>query len=99
MGWPSSLFDGWEVRSPIRWQHRLQREHPTCTERRSLTQSADGRVATVSADGMTTLLSNKNAKKLLDSNRPSHGSPLHFLISNGQRPGCECMSYAISSRS
>jgi len=37
-----------EARSKIRWQHRLNREHPTGTERtKSLTKSADGRVATV----------------------------------------------------
>ena len=41
-------------RSPIRWQHRLKREHPTCTERPSLIKSADGRVATV-AEGTTYL--------------------------------------------
>jgi len=35
-------------RSTIRWQHRLQREHPTCTERNKnrSPKSADGRVAT-----------------------------------------------------
>jgi hypothetical protein len=27
---------GMELRSTIRWQHRLKREHPTFTERRSL---------------------------------------------------------------
>src|SRR5712692_5850249 len=35
-------------RSIIRWQHRLKREHLTCTERPNRSQkSADGRVATV----------------------------------------------------
>jgi len=38
---------GVEEKSTNRWQHRLQRERPTCTERKSLTQSADGRMATV----------------------------------------------------
>ena len=32
MGWSTSAFDE-EERSPNRWQHRLKREHPTCTER------------------------------------------------------------------
>ena len=35
-------------RSLIRWQHRLNRERPTCTERNdSLLESADGSMATV----------------------------------------------------
>src|SRR5665811_2638094 len=34
-------------RAPIRWQHRLKREPPTCTERNeSLLESADGSMAT-----------------------------------------------------
>ncbi|SRR6266496_226520 len=37
-------------RSTIRWQHRLKRERPTCTERKNRSsKSADGRVATVMA--------------------------------------------------
>jgi hypothetical protein len=45
--WPN-FHREMEERSTIRWQHRLKREHPTCTERskKSLTKSADGRVAT-----------------------------------------------------
>ena len=35
-------------RSPNRWQHRLKRERPTCTERNdSLLESANGSMATV----------------------------------------------------
>jgi len=30
--WPTSVVR-WIERSTIRWQHRLKREHPTCTER------------------------------------------------------------------
>jgi hypothetical protein len=34
--------------APNRWKHRLNREHPTCTERNeSLLESADGSMATV----------------------------------------------------
>src|SRR5277367_708647 len=46
MAWPDFHRET-EERSTNRWQRRLQREHPTCTERinRSL-KSADGRVAT-----------------------------------------------------
>ena len=45
MAWPN-FHREMEERSTNRWQRRLKREHPTCTERRSLTKSADGRVAT-----------------------------------------------------
>ena len=45
IAWPTLIFK-MEERSTNRWQHRLKRERPTCTERKSLTQSADGRVAT-----------------------------------------------------
>src|ERR1017187_2823473 len=51
-------------RSKIRWQHRLKREHPTCTERtnRSL-KSADGRVATVATRrGRKNLVQRKNKR-------------------------------------
>ncbi len=33
IAWPTSMLE-MEERSPIRWQHRLKREHPTGTERR-----------------------------------------------------------------
>jgi hypothetical protein len=46
IAWPTSILE-MEERSTNRWQHRLKREHPTCTGRESLTKSADGRVATV----------------------------------------------------
>jgi hypothetical protein len=47
MAWPN-FHREMEERSTNRWQHRLKREHPTCTERnqKSLIESADGRVAT-----------------------------------------------------
>jgi hypothetical protein len=47
MAWPSFHPLKMEPRSTIRWQHRLKREHPTCTERiNRSSKSADGRVAT-----------------------------------------------------
>ena len=47
IAWPS-FHPRWKQRSTIRWQHRLKREHPTCTERRKRSsKSADGKVATV----------------------------------------------------
>ena len=57
IAWPN-FHREMEERSKIRWQHRLKREHPTCTERniKSLIESADGRVATglVGVSGPTT---------------------------------------------
>src|SRR5450755_4822634 len=52
MAWPN-FHREMEERSTNRWQHRLKREHPTCTERtnRSL-KSADGRVATVASEAL-----------------------------------------------
>jgi hypothetical protein len=46
--WPTSLVRR-KLRTIFRWQHLLNREHPTGTERKSLTKSADGRVATEAA--------------------------------------------------
>src|SRR5258705_12873861 len=31
--WPNFHSQEWNGRSTIRWQHRLKREHPTCTRR------------------------------------------------------------------
>jgi hypothetical protein len=48
MGWPRFTFQEQNHRAPNRWQHRLKRERPTCTERnKSLLESADGSMATV----------------------------------------------------
>ena len=43
MAWPN-FHREMEERSTIRWQHRLKREHPTCTERisRSLRVRMEG---------------------------------------------------------
>jgi hypothetical protein len=45
--WPGrTTIARWKQRSIIRWQHRLKREHPTCTVRTSRSpKNADGRVA------------------------------------------------------
>jgi hypothetical protein len=46
MTWPRSRSPQRNRRSTIRWQHRLNRERPTCTERRdSLLESANGSMA------------------------------------------------------
>src|SRR5439155_22179665 len=56
-----------------RWQHRLKREHPTCTERNRSTKSADGRVATVGNSAAEKPCPTKKQKNPLDSDRPSLG--------------------------
>jgi len=38
MAWPNFYPRWWKTRSSNRWQHRLKREHPTCTERQWLTK-------------------------------------------------------------
>ena len=63
IAWPTFIFE-MEERSPIRWQHRLKREHPTCTERKSLLESADGRVATVANSAGEKNLSNKKNNRI-----------------------------------
>jgi len=55
-----------EERSTTRWQHRLKREHPTCTDRTNRsTKSADGRVATVATRREKNLVQRKNKRILL----------------------------------
>src|SRR5207237_5093669 len=75
IAWPTFIFE-MEERSPIRWQHRLKREHPTCTERKSLIESADGRVATVATRPERKPCPTKTKTNSLDSDRPSHGRRL-----------------------
>ena len=65
----------------IRWQRRLKRERPTCTERKNRSQSADGRMATVATRQEKKPCPTKTQKNPLDSDRPSHGRRLHVLTS------------------
>jgi hypothetical protein len=67
-----------------RWQHPLNREHPTCSERAKRShQSADGRVATKATARRTSnrVQTGKEMncpqlhKNRIDNDRPSHGSP------------------------
>ena len=78
MAWPRFHSKEQNHRAPNRWQHRLKRERPTCTERNeSLLESADGSMATVATRREKKPCSNKTKKNRLDSDRPSHGRPLH----------------------
>jgi hypothetical protein len=48
IAWPRLYSNEQNHRALIRWQHRLNRERPTCTERpESLLESAHGSMATV----------------------------------------------------
>src|SRR5205807_9785074 len=66
-------------RSTIRWQHRLKRERPTCTER------TEDRSHRVRMEGWRQWrlgrrekpCPSKKQKNPLDSDRPSHGRRLH----------------------
>jgi hypothetical protein len=51
-----SVIKGMAHRAINRWQHRLNRERPTCTERnQSRLESADGSMATVALGGRKTM--------------------------------------------
>src|SRR5882672_9893430 len=86
-------------RSIIRWQHRLKREHPTCTERkqnRSLRLRMEG-WRQWQLGGRKTL---SNGRNLLDSDRASHGRRshslensllnLHSVFGDSKVYGCDC---------
>jgi hypothetical protein len=62
IAWPNFHSSEWKERSLNRWQHRLKREHPTCTERKALIQECGwkGGDSGDSAGRKTKTLSNKN---------------------------------------
>jgi len=60
MAWPTFSSQEQNHRAPNRWQHRLNRERPTYTERNeSLLESADGSMATVANSAGEKPLSHK----------------------------------------
>ena len=80
--WPSFLRKGGQ-RSITRWQHLLNRVHPTCTERPSLNKEcgwkggdrsglAQGQELTGRKRRTKTSLQERK-KNILDTHRPSHG--------------------------
>ncbi len=64
MAWPRFHSEEQNHRALNRWQHRLNRERPTCTERNeSLLESADGSMATVAnSAGEKTFVQRKNKR-------------------------------------
>jgi hypothetical protein len=73
IAWPTSIRE-MDERSKIRWQHRLKREHPTCTERRSLLEECGWKGGDSGLLGeRENLCPTKKQKNSLDSDRPSHG--------------------------
>src|ERR1039457_5670068 len=72
-----------DERSIIRWQRRLKREHPTCTERKSLLEECGwkGGDSGDSAGEKPCLI--RKQKNPLDSDRPSHGRRLHSSYERG----------------
>ena len=79
MAWPRFDSEKSGTKGAKRWQHRLKRERPTCTERNeSLLESADGSMATAATRQENKKpCSMKPVKNPLDSDRPSHGRPFH----------------------
>jgi hypothetical protein len=64
IAWPGFHSQEQNHRAIIRWQHRLNRERPTCTERnQSLLESADGSMATAAIRPEKQRLSNVNTKE------------------------------------
>ena len=63
IAWPGFTPQEQNHRAINRWQHRLKRERPTCTERNeSLLESADGSMATVATRRRKTFVSRKRTK-------------------------------------
>jgi Transposase len=56
-------FTGMDQGSPIRWQYRLKRERLSCSERKSLIESADGRVATAARFGETEISDEQKSRR------------------------------------
>ena len=81
MAWPRSDSHAEpNHRAPIRWQHRLNRERPNCTGANgSLPRECEWKHGDSGYSAGEKSLSHKKRKNLLDSDRPSHGRPLHVL--------------------
>jgi hypothetical protein len=72
IAWPTSIVEMHE-RSIIRWQHRLKRERPTCTERtKSLTR--------VRMEGWRQWLTRPEKKLVQQKNNRIHLTPTGFLM-------------------
>src|SRR6516165_484622 len=89
-----------DERSPNRWQHRLNREHPTCTGRIKLAHRECGWKGGDSGDSAGEKpCPTKNKIKSLDSDRPSHGRRFHSLSPKVcSREGFECNGDLSSTR-
>src|ERR1019366_7506101 len=73
-----------------RWQHRLKREHPTCTERiKSLIEECGWKGGDSGGDSVEKKpCPTKERQNQLDSDRPSHGRRLHSLTPSRNRSWC-----------
>jgi hypothetical protein len=75
IAWPSFIFE-MEPRSINRWQHRLKREHLTCTERnKALIEECGWKGGDSAAKKQRDQQNSKTNPH--DSDRPSHGRRLH----------------------
>src|SRR6266404_2779987 len=76
--------DRWrrKERSTNRWQHRLKREHPTCTERSNRSQRV--RMEGWRHGSEKKRSSKQKHKNRLDTDRPSHGRRLNPHFQEGE---------------
>jgi hypothetical protein len=65
------------VGGPIRWQHRLKRERPTCTERPIAPRECGWKHGHSGDSAEEQPLFKRKNKNSLDFDRPSHGRRLH----------------------
>ena len=79
IAWPTFHSQEWDRRSTNRWQHRLKREHPTCTERiKSLIEECGWKGGDSGGDSVEKKpCPTKERQNQLDSDRPSHGRRIH----------------------
>jgi len=70
IAWPNFQSNRWNGRSTIRWQHRLKRERPTCTER--------NRKSRVRMEGWTAARRRKN--HVQRKNKGTHLTPAGLLM-------------------
>jgi hypothetical protein len=84
--WPTFHSQEWDRRSTNRWQHRLKREHPTCTERiTSLLEECGWKGGDSGGDSAEKKpCPTKERQNRLDSDRPSHGRRFHSKSQRGR---------------
>jgi len=98
--WPTSIFVT-EERSIIRWQHRVQRERPTCTERKHRSPECGWKDGVSGDSAGEKPCPTKNKTNPLDSDRPSHGKRYRnfapFVRQTAERKAQACAQFGSST--